>query len=91
MRGMARSLGHARFAFRHQSYNYSGGFVKTRKHLMRTNTGTACRLTNSAEFDRFRYHMFMISRFLSVGAAEVTNGGCFSFLLVINSKFSPSI
>lgn len=91
MRAMARSLRHVRFAFRHQNCNYSGGFVKTRNHLMGTNTGTACQLTNrnSAELDRFRYHTFMISRFLSVGAAEVTNGGCFSFLVVINCKFFP--
>ncbi|XP_059460077.1 uncharacterized protein LOC132189371 isoform X1 [Corylus avellana] len=74
MRAMARSLRHFRCTFRHQNFNYSGGFVKPRKHLMGSNTLTACKLTTSAEFDRFRSHTFMISRFLSVDAAEVTNG-----------------
>jgi hypothetical protein len=88
MRAMGRSLRHFRFAFRHQNFNYSGGFVKSRKHLMGSKTGTACKLTNSAEFDRFRSHTFMISRFLSIDAAEDTNGGCSSFLAVINWNFS---
>jgi hypothetical protein len=77
MRTMARSLRHFRLALQHKKRNYSGGFVKTRKHLIETNTGSVGKLTNNAGFDRFRYLTFMISRAMSADAAKVANGGCY--------------
>ncbi|GMY35536.1 AFG1-like ATPase [Fagus crenata] len=71
---MARSLRHFRLALQHKKRNYSGGFVKTRKHLIETNTGSVGKLTNNAGFDRFRYLTFMISRAMSADAAKVANG-----------------
>ena len=78
MRAMAGSLRHFRLALQHKilKCNYSGGFVKTQMHLIKTNTGSVCKLNNTG-FDRFRYLTFMISRAMSVDVAKVVNGGCY--------------
>lgn len=77
MRTVVRSLCHFRLAFRHSKYNYSGGFVRTHKCLIETNTGTVCKLASNAEFERFQGLEFMISRAMSVDAAHATNKGFF--------------
>ena len=89
MRTLARSLRHIRLSLQHKKCNYSGGFVNTRKDLIETNTGSVCKFTNNAEFNRFRYLTFTISRAMSADAAKVTNGGCFWFLVIINWIFIP--
>lgn len=74
MRAMARPLRHLQSAFRQQNYYYSRALAKTHEPLMGINTGRACKLTRGAEFDRFRSLVFVSPRFMSVDAAEVTNG-----------------
>ncbi|KAK4604877.1 hypothetical protein RGQ29_013084 [Quercus rubra] len=74
MRTLARSLRHIRLSLQHKKCNYSGGFVNTRKDLIETNTGSVCKFTNNADFNRFRYLTFTISRAMSADAAKVTNG-----------------
>ncbi|KAF3949322.1 hypothetical protein ACB098_01G335600 [Castanea mollissima] len=74
MRTLARSLRPIRLSLQHKKCNYSGGFMNTRKHLIETNTGSLCKFTDNAEFNRFRYLTYTISRAMLADAAKVTNG-----------------
>lgn len=75
MRAIARSFHQCRLALCYQACHYSSGFVTRQKLLTNTRAVFAYQLAKNAEFDRLQHPMLMVSRALSIDAAQVTNGG----------------
>ncbi|XP_050130579.1 uncharacterized protein LOC126607150 isoform X3 [Malus sylvestris] len=73
MRAIARSFHQCRLALCHQACHYSSGFVTRQKLLTNTRAVFAYQLAKNAEFDRLQHPTLMVSRALSIDAAQVTN------------------
>ncbi|KAM0986213.1 hypothetical protein ACFX2C_013411 [Malus domestica] len=74
MRAIARSIRQCRLSLRHQACHYSSGFVTRQKLLVNTCAGVAHQLAKNGEFDILPPPTLMVSRALSIDAAQVTNG-----------------